>query len=274
MILLPVPSLVSLVVEDSSFVLEDQGKALAVFRKQEEDGNTFPKLHADLLILQEILTSVLLSAHRASVPNFLLIDGIFRAQTCRRFFPEDVVAFRMEKAVFTLDEVFSFFATPLDPTSIFPEVDQYFLQLFCALAYMHYVFDMYHLDIKPTNLMVANSTAGNSKLAKAKFQYQLGDKYYSMSLPRPMSVLKICDLGSAMPGVQIYNDTISGTPIYRPPEYFFEGPFAPAGSCSDVFAAGLIMLQAYLGEPHDEFIVRGFKAEECIDEFRINAYAD
>ena len=75
-------------------VLEDQGKALAVFRKQDDDDSTFPEPHTDLLTLQEILTSVILSAHRASVPNFLHVDGIFRAQTCRRFFPEDVLAFR------------------------------------------------------------------------------------------------------------------------------------------------------------------------------------
>ena len=75
-------------------VLEDNGKALAVFRKQEGDDGAFPKPHTDLVILQEILTSVLLSAHRASIPNFLHVDGIFRAQTCRRFFPEDVACFR------------------------------------------------------------------------------------------------------------------------------------------------------------------------------------
>ena len=75
-------------------VLEDDGKALAVFRKQEGDDGAFPKPHTDLVILQEILTSVLLSAHRASIPNFLHVDGIFRAQTCRRFFPEDVACFR------------------------------------------------------------------------------------------------------------------------------------------------------------------------------------
>ena len=255
-------------------VLEDNGKALAVFRKQEVDDNPFPALYTNLQILQEILTSVLFSAQRASIPNFLQVDGIFRTQTCRRFFPENVVAFRMEKAVLTLDEVFSFFATPFDPTSRFPEVDQFFFQLFCALAYMHSVFDIYHLDLKPTNLLVTNSTAGNSKTAKVTFRYQLGDKYYSMSLPRPMSVLKICDLGSAMPGVQIYNDTISGTPVYRPPEYFFEGPFAPAGSCSDVFAAGLMMLQAYLGEPHDEFIMRELEAEDCIDDYLFDLVSD
>ena len=255
-------------------VLEDNGKALAVFRKQGEGENPFPALHTNLQILQEILTSVLFSAQRASIPNFLQVDGIFRTQTCRRFFPENAVAFRMEKAVFTLDDAFSLFVTPFDPTSIFPELDQYFFQLFCSLAYMHSVFDMYHLDLKPTNLLVTNSTAGNTRTAKATFQYQLGDKFYSMSLPRPMSVLKICDLGSAMPGVQIYNDTISGTPIYRPPEYFFEGPFAPAGSCSDVFAAGLMMLQAYLGESHDEFIMRELQAEDCIDDYLFELLPD
>ena len=255
-------------------VLEDQGKALAVFRKQEDDDNTFPKLHTDLLILQEILTSVLLSAHRASVPNFLFVDGIFRAQTCRRFFPEDVVAFRMEKGLKTLDEVFSFFATPLNPSSKYPEIDQYFFQLVCALAYMHSVLDIYHCDIKPSNILVTNATAGDSKTANATFQYHLGDKCYSMSLPRPMAMVKICDLGSAMPNVKIYNDTISGTPVYRPPEYFLEGAFAPAGSCSDVFAAGLMMFQTYLGERHDEFIMRELEAEDCIDDYLFDLVPD
>ena len=180
----------------------------------------------------------------------------------------------MEKGLRTLSEVFSFFATPLKPSSKLPEVDQYFFQLFCALAYMHSVLDIYHCDLKPSNILVTNSTAGNSKTAKATFQYQLGDKYYSMSLPRPMSVLKICDLGSAMPNVKTYNDTLSGTAVYRPPEYYLEGPFAPAGSCSDVFATGLMMLQTYLGERHDDFIMRQLEAEDCIDDYLFELLPD
>ena len=77
-----------------------------------------------------------------------------------------------------------------------------------------------------------------------------------------------------MPNVKIYNDTISGTPVYRPPEYFLEGAFAPAGSCSDVFAAGLMMFQTYLGERHDEFIMRELEAEDCIEDYLFDLVPD
>ena len=242
-------------------VLQDDDKALAVFLKKDDEADS---LRNELLILQEILTLVLLSSHRGSMPNFLNVDAILRTKTCRRFFPEDNIAFRMELCNGDLNDVLDSDGTA-GPRLSLKQVDGYFFQLFCALAYMHSVLDIYHLDIKPSNILL--TSLGDATVENGTFRYALGDKQYSISLPQPFALLKVADLGSSMACVSLYCHTTSGTLSYRPPEYFFQGPTGPAGSCTDVFAVGLMMLEAYLGRGHDEFIERKFCLSDEVEDF-------
>lgn len=241
-------------------VLKDDVKALAVFLKKDDEDDS-PR--NELLNLQEILTSVLLSSHRGSMPNFLHVDAIFRTKTCRRFFSEDTIAFRMELCNAELDDELVSDETP-GPRLSLRQFDGYFFQLCCALAYMHSVLDIYHLDIKPSNILL--TSLGDATVKNATFRYTFGAKQFSITLPQQIALLKIADLGSSMPGVSSYFHTTSGTLSYRPPEYFLQGLTGPAGSCTDVFAVGLMMLEAYLGMGHDEFIEQLVEQKLCFSD--------
>jgi len=240
---------------------KDEVKALAVFLKKDDEDDS-PR--NELLNLQEILTSVLLSSHRGSMPNFLHVDAIFRTRTCRRFFPEDTIAFRMEMCNADLNDALVSDETP-GPRLSLRQFDGYCFQLCCALAYMHSVLDIYHLDIKPSNILL--TSLGDATAKNATFRYTFGAKQFSITLPQQIALLKIADLGSSMPGVSSYFHTTSGTLSYRPPEYFLQGLTGPAGSCTDVFAVGLMMLEAYLGMGHDEFIERRFCLSDEVEDF-------
>jgi len=240
-------------------VLEDNGKALAVFLKREEK-----KSDADeLLAYQEILASLLLSAHRSILPNFLHVDNIFRTYTySRRFSPEMTIAFRMEKCSSTLETVLG------DNRLLLQQIDQYFFQLCCGLAYMHSELNVYHLDLKPSNCLLT-SLDGNTSSEVASFQYRLGPTLYEMYLPKRLSLVKIADLGSSMSDVSTYDQVICGTPTYRPPEYFLWGYDAPAGSATDVWAVGLMMFEAYIGIDHIDFIEREMDMNDELEDYLI-----
>ena len=207
----------------------------------------------ELMAYQEILTSLLFSAHRDIIPNFLHVDNIFRTDICKRFFPETTIAFRMEKCFCTLEAVLRDTASRHRLT--LQQIEQHFFQLFCVLTYMHSVLNVSHLDLKPSNCLLT-SMDGTSGTADTTFQYQLGDKLYKIVLPRRTALVKIADLGSSISNASSYEQLICGTAAYRPPEFYLWGFDAPAGGVTDVWATGLMMFEAYAGIAHDEFIER------------------
>lgn len=227
-----------------------------------------------------------MSAHHSTVPNFLLVDGIFSTDTCKRFFPERTIAFRMEKCVITVDAVLRdatgdhclnicVDGTGDEPRLTLRQIEQYFFQIFVALAYMHHL-RIYHLDLKPSNILLTSPNGGNNNSQPVNdgeittFRYRLGQKSYEMSLPKRIALVKIADLGSSMPNVSTYEQSISGTPAFRPPEYFLYGHSAPAGGCTDIWAIGLMMFEAYAGISHDDYIKNTFNdISEDLEDYLI-----
>mmetsp|Transcript_26178 Transcript_26178/g.53081 ORF Transcript_26178/g.53081 Transcript_26178/m.53081 type:complete len:327 (-) Transcript_26178:1820-2800(-) len=172
------------------------------------------------------------------------------------------IAFRMEKCSSTLETVLG------DNRILLQQIDQYFFQLCCGLAYMHSELNVYHLDLKPSNCLLT-SLDGNTSSEVASFQYRLGPTLYEMYLPKRLSLVKIADLGSSMSDVSTYDQVICGTPTYRPPEYFLWGYDAPAGSATDVWAVGLMMFEAYIGIDHIDFIEREMDMNDELEDYLI-----
>jgi serine/threonine protein kinase len=109
-----------------------------------------------------------------------------------------------------------------------------------------------HGDLKPDNILVFDSRSERTQWVEANQRF----------------IAKVCDFGSANEVTDVMNvKYYSGTPYWRPPEYYEPSPPASLQRC-DIFTYGLVVWALFLRDPCSPILDIESKGASFLQETR------